>query len=262
MLEERDIAVRGYALRLPLDLVLVASANPEDYTNRGRIITPLKDRFGAEIRTHYPLSLDDELAVVSQEAEIAWGGDNPEVIARFTRLVRSSPAVDARSGVSARFAIAAAEAVVAAAVRRAAITGEEQPVARICDLPAVVSTLRGKVEFEVSEEGRETEVLEHLLRRATADTFRAHLGGADLSGLVTRFADGGSVESSDLLPAGELLRRIGEVPGLAKIMERLDGDGGESFGQAAAALEFALEGLYLMRRLSKDVVDGGAIYRG
>ncbi len=270
VLEERDIAVRGYALRLPLDIVLVASANPEDYTNRGRIITPLKDRFGAEIRTHYPLSLDDELAVVRQESEIAWGGENTdavlprhlvEVIARFTRLVRTSPAVDARSGVSARFAIAAAEAVVAAAVRRAAITGEDQAVARICDLPTIVSTLRGKVEFEVSEEGREQEVLEHLLRRATADTFRAHLGSADLSGLVTRFAEGGSVESSDLLPAAELLRRIGEVPGLAKIMERLDGDGGESFGQAAAALEFALEGLYLMRRLSKDAVDGGAIYR-
>jgi len=271
VLEERDIAVRGYALRLPLDLVLVASANPEDYTNRGRIITPLKDRFGAEVRTHYPLSLDDELAVVRQEAEIAWAsGDNSdavlpahliEVIARFTRLVRASPAVDARSGVSARFAIAAAEAAVAAAVRRAAISGEDQPVARICDLPAVVTTLRGKVEFEVSEEGREAEVLEHLLRRATADTFRAHLGSADLSGLIARFTDGGSVESSDLLPAAELLRRIGEVPGLAKIMERLDGGGGESFGQAAAALEFALEGLYLMRRLSKDVVDGGTVYR-
>jgi magnesium chelatase subunit I len=270
VLEERDIAVRGYALRLPLDVLLVASANPEDYTNRGRIITPLKDRFGAEIRTHYPLTLDDELAVVRQEAEIAWGGDSSdavlpahlvEVIARFTRLVRSSPAVDARSGVSARFAIAAAESVVAAAVRRAAITGEDQPVARICDLPAVVSTLRGKVEFEVSEEGRETEVLEHLLRRATADTFRAHLGSADLSGLIARFGEGESVESSDLLPAGELLRRIGEIPGLARIMERLDGDGGESFGQAAAALEFALEGLYLMRRLSKDVVDGSTVYR-
>ena len=271
VLEERDIAVRGYALRLPLDLVLVASANPEDYTNRGRIITPLKDRFGAEIRTHYPLSLDDELAVIRQEAEISWGAEGAqdavlpahliEVIARFTRLVRSSPAVDARSGVSARFAIAAAEAVVAAAVRRAAISGEDQPVARICDLPAVVITLRGKVEFEVSEEGREAEVLEHLLRRATADTFRTHLGSADLSGLVARFTDGASVESSDLLPAAELLRRIGEVPGLARIMERLDGDGGESFGQAAAALEFALEGLYLMRRLSKDVVDGGSVYR-
>src|SRR5262252_7538823 len=270
VLEERDIAVRGYALRLPLDIVLVASANPEDYTNRGRIITPLKDRFGAEIRTHYPLTLADELAVVRQEAEIAWGGDNPdavlprhllELIARLTRLVRTSPAVDARSGVSARFAIAAAESVVAAAVRRAAISGEDVPVARICDLPAVVSTLRGKVEFEVSEEGREAEVLGHLHRRSTADTFRAHLGSTDLSGLVERFTDGGSVESSDLLPAADLLRRIGEVPGLARIMQRLDGDGGESFGQAAASLEFALEGLYLMRRLSKDMVDGGAIYR-
>ena len=270
VLEERDIAVRGYALRLPLDLILVASANPEDYTNRGRIITPLKDRFGAEIRTHYPLTLEAELAVVRQEAEIAWGSASPdtvlpdhltEVIARFTRLVRSSPAVDARSGVSARFAIAAAEAVVAAAVRRAAISGEDQPVARICDLPAIVSTLRGKVEFEVSEEGREAEVLEHLLRRAIAEEFRARLGSADLTGLLDKFAEGGNVEAGDLLPAAELLRRIGEVPGLAKIMERLDMAGGESFGQAAAALEFALEGLYLMRRLSKDVVDGGAVYR-
>src|SRR6185312_14990974 len=163
-----------------LDLVLVASANPEDYTNRGRIITPLKDRFGAEIRTHYPESLTSELALIRQESRVAWDGQDPgallpthlvEVIARFTRLVRSSPAVDSRSGVSARFAIAAAEAVAASAVRRAAITGEAQPVARICDLPPIVGSLRGKVEFEVSEEGREAEVLEHLLRRAVADTF-------------------------------------------------------------------------------------------
>src|SRR6185437_11338755 len=143
VLEERDIGVRGYALRLPLDVVLVASANPEDYTNRGRIITPLKDRFGAEIRTHYPLSLADELELIRQEAEVAWDTGGPatvlpehliQVIARFTRLVRASPAVDSRSGVSARFAIAAAEAVAASAVRRAAITGEEQPAARVCDL--------------------------------------------------------------------------------------------------------------------------------
>jgi magnesium chelatase subunit I len=270
VLEERDIGVRGYALRLPLDLVLVASANPEDYTSRGRIITPLKDRFGAEIRTHYPVSLDSELALIQQEAQTAWDGHEPgavlpehlvQVIARFTRLVRASPAVDSRSGVSARFAIAAAEAVAASAVRRAAITGEDQPVARVCDLPAIVSTLRGKVEFEVSEEGREQEVLDHLLRRAIADTFRATLGNADLSGLLARFEEGGSVESSDLLPAADLLRRIGEVPGLARIMDRLHMDGSESLGQAAAAREFALEGLYLMRRLSKDVVAGGAVYR-
>ena len=270
VLEERDIGVRGYALRLPLDLVLVASANPEDYTNRGRIITPLKDRFGAEIRTHYPVSLEAELALIRQESRVAWDGQDPgavlpahlvDVIARFTRLVRASPAVDARSGVSARFAIAAAEAVAASAVRRAALSGEEQPVARVCDLPAIVSTLRGKVEFEVSEEGREQEVLDHLLRRAIAETFRTTLGSADMGGLLARFAEDGSVETGDLVPAADLLRRIGDVPGLARIMDRLSMDGSESFGQAAAALEFALEGLYLMRRLSKDVIDGGAVYR-
>src|SRR5713101_5998042 len=208
VLEERDIGVRGYALRLPLDLVLVASANPEDYTNRGRIITPLKDRFGAEIRTHYPVSLEDEIALTKQESLIWWNGADPgaalpehliEIIARFTRLVRRSPAVDSRSGVSARFAIAAAESAAASALRRTALTGETQPVARICDLPTTVSTLRGKVEFEVSEEGREQEVLEHLLRRAVVETFRARLGSADLTGLLATFEGGGSVESGDLV---------------------------------------------------------------
>src|ERR1700719_3814132 len=174
VMEERDIGIRGYALRLPLDLLLVASANSEDYTNRGRIITPLKDRFGAEIRTHYPLSLADELTLIGQEAEISTGAELPvhliEVIARFTRAVRESPAVDARSGVSARFAIAAAESATASAVRRSALARapSETPVSRVCDPPVVVSTLRGKVEFEVSEEGREEEVLGALLRRAIA----------------------------------------------------------------------------------------------
>jgi len=270
VLEERDIAVRGYALRLPLDLILVASANPEDYTSRGRIITPLKDRFGAEIRTHYPRSLSDELALIRQEAQIAADGSDPgaalpghlvEVIARFTRLVRGSPAVDARSGVSARFAIAAAESAAASAVRRSALTGETTPVVRICDLPPVVTSLRGKVEFEVSEEGREQEVLEHMLRRATADTYRARLGSADVSGLLALFEGGGTVETGELVPAADLLSRVGEVSGLAKIMQRLGMEGSESLGHAASAVEFALEGLYLMRRLSKDEVDGGAVYR-
>jgi len=270
VLEERDIAVRGYALRLPLDVILVASANPEDYTSRGRIITPLKDRFGAEIRTHYPLSLSDELALIRQEAQIVADGSDPgaalpghlvEVIARFTRLVRASPAVDARSGVSARFAIAAAESASASAVRRSALTGEQTPVVRICDLPPVVTSLRGKVEFEVSEEGREQEVLEHMLRRATADTFRARLGSADLSGLLALFEGGGTVETGELVPAPDLLARVGEIGGLAKIMQRLGMEGSESLGHAAAAVEFAMEGLYLMRRLSKDEVDGRAVYR-
>jgi magnesium chelatase subunit I len=267
VMEERDIGIRGYALRLPLDVLLVASANPEDYTNRGRIITPLKDRFGAEIRTHYPLSLADELTLIRQEAELSAGAEVPdhlvEVIARFTRGLRDSPAVDARSGVSARFAIAAAESAAASAVRRSALTGSmpEPPVARVCDLPAVVSTLRGKVEFEVSEEGREEEVLGAVLRRAIADTFRSRLGSVDLSGLLAKFDEGGTVESGELVAAADLLQRIGDVPGLARIMSRLGMDGGESFGQAAAALEFTLEGLYLMRRLSKDSTDGTSVYR-
>jgi magnesium chelatase subunit I len=298
VLEERDIGVRGYALRLPLDVVLVASANPEDYTNRGRIISPLKDRFGAEIRTHYPLTLDDELSLIRQEAVVGWDGAAPgaelpehlvEVIARFTRLVRESSAVDSRSGVSARFAIAAAESAAASAVRRSALAesaparpaarrpqgrathragtsaatppAAEQPVARVADLPAIVGTLRGKVEFEVSEEGREEEVLAHLLRRAIAETFRARLGSADLTPLLAKFDGGQTVETGELISASDLLQRFGEVPGLAKIMERLGMDGGESFGHAAAAIEFALEGLYLMRRLSKDTMDGTAVYR-
>src|SRR6201989_899316 len=266
VLEERDIGIRGYALRLPLDLLLVASANPEDYPNRGRIITPLKDRFGAEIRTHYPLTLTDELTLIKQEADIWTAAELPDhlvgVIARVPRGVRESSAVDARSGVSARFAIAAAESAAASAVRRSALAGPaaETPVARVCDLPAMVSTLRGKVEFEVSEEGREEEVLGAMLRRAIADTFRSRLGSVDLSGLLAKFEDGGTVESGELVPATDLLQRIGDVPGLARIMARLGMEGGESFGHAAAAVEFTLEGLYLMRRLSKDTDGGTSVY--
>ncbi|MFN8076724.1 MAG: magnesium chelatase [Kineosporiaceae bacterium] len=187
VLEERDVQVRGYVLRLPLDLLLLASANPEDYTNRGRIITPLKDRFGAEIRTHYPLDVDLEMDLVAAEAQLV--AELPahllEVLARFTRAVRESPAVDARSGVSARFAIAAAETVASAALRRAAVLGEPDAVARVGDTAVITGTLRGKVEFEADGEGREIEVLDHLLRRAVAETWRRRLGGADLSGLVT-----------------------------------------------------------------------------
>jgi magnesium chelatase subunit I len=269
VLEERDIQVRGYTLRLPLDVLLVASANPEDYTNRGRIITPLKDRFGAEVRTHYPLSLDDELSLIRQEAVVGWGNDAVsaalpdhlvEVVARFARHVRESPAVDQRSGVSARFAVAAAETVAASAVRRAALAGEDAAVARIADLPAIVPAIQGKVEFESSEEGREAEVLEHLLRRATADTFRARLGVVDLSALIARFDDGSMVETGELVPAAALLADVGPIDGLAKLLSALGIDDVDSPGLAAAGVEFALEGLYLLRRLSKESVDDKVVY--
>ena len=266
VLEERDIQVRGYTLRLPLDLLLIASANPEDYTNRGRIITPLKDRFGAEVRTHYPIDLVHELDLIRQEAQLTWPGTPVtvpahllEVVARWTRLVREAPQVDQRSGVSARFAVAAAETIAASAVRRAAVNGEAEAVARVCDLPSVVPASRGKVEFEAAEEGRELEVLAHLLRKATADTFRAQLAGLDLSGVQSRFDDGGILETGDLVPAAQLLADLGTVPGLAQLLERL-GIEQESPGLAASALEFALEGLHLNRRLAKDSVGHRTVY--
>jgi magnesium chelatase subunit I len=270
VLEERDIQVRGHLLRLPLDVIVVASANPEDYTNRGRIITPLKDRFGAEIRTHYPLRLDDEVALVRQEAVLAWpGGSYPapvvpdhllEIIARLTRAVRRAPQVDQRSGVSARFAIAATETAAASAVRRAAIAGEPA-VARVVDLPAIIPAALGKVEFDQMEEGRELELLTHLLRRSLSETFRARLGGADLSGILTRFAEGGTVETGELTPASVLLARVGPVKGLAKLLGRLGIDGAsEQPGVVAGAIELAMEGLHLSKRLSKEELPGRTVY--
>ena len=236
VLEERDIQVRGYALRLPLDLMLVASANPEVALIRQE----------AAVRALVPAHL-------------------LEVVARFTRLVRESTAVDARSGVSARFAVAAAESLAASALRRAAITGETAAVARVGDLPGVVPTLRGKVEFEVSEEGREEEILIHLQRRAVAETFRAHLGGVDLSALIARIDEGDTIEVGDLVTAESMLNQLGPVDGLGRIVTALEGESSsESPGLVASALETALEGLYLTRRISKDEVPGGgrAVYGG
>ncbi len=264
VLEERDVQVRGYVLRLPLDVLLVASANPEDYTNRGRIITPLKDRFGAEIRTHYPLDLDVELDLVRQEAVLV--AEVPEhlveVLARFTRSVRESPAVDARSGVSARFAIAAAETVAAAALRRSTLLGDNDAVARVGDTDTATATLRGKVEFEADGEGRETEILQHLLRRSVAETWRARLGGLDLTGFVRLVEDGHAVTTGDGVSTGQLLGQVGSVTGLGQVLHRLGLDDAPRPAQAASAVEFVLEGLHLTRRLAKDVLDDGRVVYG
>ncbi len=265
VLEERDVQVRGYVLRLPLDLLLVASANPEDYTNRGRIITPLKDRFGAEIRTHYPLDIEHEVDLVRQEAVLVAPVPDHllEVLARFARAVRDSPAVDARSGVSARFAIAAAETVAAAALRRCALLAEDDPVARIGDTEVVTGTLRGKVEFEAEGEGREIEVLDHLLRRSVAETWRERLGGLDLSGFVRLVEDGATITSGEAIATADLLSQVGAVPGLAVTLARLGFEDVPRPAEVASAVEFVLEGLHLTRRLSKDVLDGGrSVYGG
>ena len=262
VLEERDIQIRGYSLRLPLDILLVATANPEDYTNRGRIITPLKDRFGAEIRTHYPSEVSDEVALIAQESALV--ADVPEhlleVVARFTRGLRESSAVDQRSGVSARFAIAAAEGVAGSALRRAARSGEAYAVARVCDVPTVVPTLLGKVEFEMGEEGRERDVLTHLLRLAVAETYRARLSGLDLTGFTNLFAEGAVVETGELVPGSDLLSQVGPVSGLSKVLDRLGHGDDATPGEVAAAVEFVLEGLHLTRRIDKDSVAGRTVY--
>ena len=266
VLEERDIQVRGYQLRLPLDLLVVASANPEDYTNRGRIITPLKDRFGAEVRTHYPVSIAAETELIRQEARIEAVVPRHilDVVARFTREVRESSAVDQRSGVSARFAIACVEALSGSAVRRAAINGEADAVARIGDLAGVVPTLRGKVEFDVSEEGQEEQTLQLLARRATADAWRSALGGGDvrpvLTSLVAWFDEGNSLVAGDTVAAATLLGELGPMEGLGRLVNTLEPDMSESPGVAASCIEFAIEGLWLTRRIDKDVVGGISRY--
>ncbi|WP_435121458.1 ATP-binding protein [Amycolatopsis thermoflava] len=262
VMEERDIQIRGYTLRLPLDVLLVATANPEDYTNRGRIITPLKDRFGAEIRTHYPLTVAAEVDVVRQEANLVAEVGEPllEVLARFVRNLRESTVVDQRSGVSARFAVAAAETVAAAALRRAALTGEHPAVARPVDLEAVPAVLRGKIEFEPGEEGRETEHLVHLLRRAVAETARERFGGLNLRPLVEAVSNGHLVATGERVPGADLLAALPELPVLHEVAQRAGVSATDEPGRIAAAVELALESLYLARQLAKDSDDATTVY--
>jgi len=269
ILEERDVQIRGYRIRLPLDLLLVATANPDDYTHRGRIVSPLKDRFGTQVRTHYPESLEDEIAIMEQEARV-WSSDVPvrvpvyleEVLAAFTAELRRSPHVNHHSGVSVRYSIGNLETLSAAAIRRAARTGEAEAVPRVCDLPAVVEAGLGRVEFDTIEEGREEEILARALKTAELQVFRHRLSGFDFQPILSRFAQGFEAETSDLLPAAELLSQFGELPGLSKLLQRL-GVEEESPGVAASAVEFALEGLHLSRRLNKDTVAraGSSRYR-
>ncbi|MDN5569710.1 MAG: magnesium chelatase [Propionibacteriaceae bacterium] len=262
VMEERDIQIRGYVLRLPLDVLVMASANPEDYTNRGRIITPLKDRFGAEIRTHYPVELDDEVAVIEQEAELVASVPPVilEILARFTRALRESPSVNQRSGVSARFSIAGAETVAAAARHRATVRGEPDAVARLVDLEAAVDVLGGKIEFESGEEGREWDVLAHVLRTSTADAVRAHLRGLDLGPLVAALDGSRTVVTGEQVTARELLDALPSLGDSALYDAIAERFAASNDGERASAIELALEGLYLARRISKESDDGETIY--
>ena len=269
ILEERDIQIRGYQIRLPLDLLLVATANPEDYTHRGRIVSPLKDRFGTQVRTHYPETLGDEISIMEQEARPAAGeGQIPvripafmkEILAALTAELRRSPQINQRSGVSVRYSIGNLETMVASAVRRAARGGEPEAVPRLVDLPAILTGSLGRIEFDAIEEGREEEILLRALRNAVLEVFRRRLAGFDFLPLLSRFDQGLAVETSDLTAAQEFLGQFQELPGLAKLLGRL-GVEEESPGVAAAALEFAMEGLHLSRRLNREATGRVGAYR-
>ncbi|MFM7061483.1 MAG: AAA family ATPase [Actinomycetes bacterium] len=267
VLEERDVQIRGYKIRLPLDVMLVASANPEDYTNRGRIITPLKDRFGAQIRTHYPLEVELEMEVILQEAQpISASGVTvtvpsymTEIVAEVSQQARRSPHVNQRSGVSVRLSVANHETLVANALRRALRTGETEAVPRVSDLDALVSSTSGKIEIEMLDDGREEQVLERVIKAAILEVFRARVQPERLTALVQAFDDGRIVHTGDELPSADYATLVADLPGVRETLADLGGD--ETPANVAAAVEFLLEGLHLSKRLNKDAVDGRATYR-
>jgi magnesium chelatase subunit I len=270
ILEERDVQVRGYTLRLPLDLFVVASANPEDYTSRGRIITPLKDRLGSQIRTHYPRTIDDEIAIMLQERTPITGEGIPhlveprfmlELIAELSQLARRSPEVSQRSGVSVRVSIANLETVSASAVKRSVRLGETQAAPRISDLPALVASTAGKIELEtLSDEMPEERVVDRLLARAIHNVFARWLDVRDLDEIVEAFDAGLVLETGEMVRSADYVRLMKETSGLDEAVAKLGGSNG-SPAAVASAIEFTLEGLHLNRRLNKDRSAGGGRYR-
>ncbi|MDA8292400.1 MAG: sigma 54-interacting transcriptional regulator [Actinomycetota bacterium] len=269
VLEERDVQIRGHRVRLPVDVLLVATANPEDYTSRGRIITPLKDRFGAQIRTHYPTEVATEVAIVEQEATAVSGAgvevDVPsfmaEVVARVTQAARASSRIDQRSGVSVRTSVANFETLAAAALRRAVVADEPVAVPRVSDLAAIVTSTIGKVELEALEEGDESEIVAQLVASAVREVFRERCPQGPLVEVVGAFARGETVEAGPGVASESLARATAAIPGLEEAVTALAGPA-PGPGRAASAVELVLEGLHLSRRLNKDPVPGGAEYRG
>jgi magnesium chelatase subunit I len=276
ILEERDVQIRGFMVRLPLDLFVVASANPEDYTSRGRIITPLKDRLGTQVRTHYPRTLEHELAIVHQEKlrfeptdeqpAVAVPAFMEEVLAELTHLARRSPEISQRSGVSVRVTVANAEVLEAAALRRAVRLGEAVAAPRVSDLGAVIASTVGKIELEsVGDESPAERVVERLITKALFATFGRRVSIDDLDDVVVAFDDGLVLEAGDRVASRDYVRWAHEVPGLFEAVRGLGAfdvtDGAEEPAVVASAVEFLLEGLHLSRRINKDRAAVGSVYR-
>ncbi len=269
VLEERDVQVRGYKIRLPLDVLLVASANPEDYTNRGRIITPLKDRFGSQIRTHYPLDVETEMQIVRQEARPASIGDvavtypsfMEEIVAEISHSARANANVSQRSGVSVRVSVSNQELLAANAVRRGLRAGETAVAPRVSDLDALVASTAGKIEIESVDDGREGAVFEQILRGSVLQVFKRRVSGDKTREVVAAFEAGAVANTGEDVSSADLLAFAAQVPELRTLAVTL-GDGDESPAAVASAVEFVLEGLHLAKRLNKDSHGGRAVYRG
>jgi len=268
LMEEKDVQIKGYKIRLPLDVVIVASANPEDYTSRGRIITPLKDRFDVQIRTHYPRSVADEIAIMEQELPTLDRVDRSvhipdfmkEIIAQLTFEARGSSEVNQASGVSVRVTINNYESLISNAEKRAVRLGEREIVPRVSDLHALVASTVGKIELEYAGEDKKAEdLVDRLVGRAILKVFDRRLRPDDLRPIVEYFDKGWGVEVSDQMRAEEYLEGIGTIPGLRDAVRTLGGV--ESPGFIAAATEFLLEGLHLHQKLNKDREGGRHTYR-
>ena len=271
VLEERDVQIRGHKVRLPLDVLLVASANPEDYTNRGRLITPLKDRFGSQIRTHYPLDLDTEMAIVAQEADlsVSEGLDlcvpsfMTEIVASVTQQARSSRHISQRSGVSVRLSIANAEILVANAVRRALRSGSNRVVPRVVDLEALPASTSGKVEIETLDEGRDGEILANLVRAAVLGVFKDRVPPDTHRAVVESFDDDLVVDCGEDVTDEAYAELLKKVPAMQAPVQALltDEPDAESPAMIASACELVLEGLHLAKRLNKDASGGRSRFR-
>src|SRR5881296_1094857 len=267
IMEERDVQIRGYKVRLPLDLFVVASANPEDYTNRGRIITPLKDRFGSQIRTHYPRRVADEIGIMEQERNTfvdegittVVPGYMKEILAEVSQLARRSPEISQRSGVSVRVTVANYENLVSSALKRSLRTGETTVVPRISDLPAVVASTAGKIELESVGDVSEERVIERLVQRSVLNVFNRTFSLAEFDSLLAAFGRGATMHVSSTLASSEYVKQALQIPGMKGAVAKLGASGNPA--AVAAAVEFVLEGLHLNRKLNKERGDTRSTFR-
>jgi magnesium chelatase subunit I len=268
VLEERDVQIRGYKIRLPLDVMLVASANPEDYTNRGRMITPLKDRFGSQIRTHYPLEVATEMDIVRQEARsssigdvhVQWPDFMEEIITTISHVARSSSQVNQRSGVSVRLSVSNYETLAANAVRRALRVGETDVAPRVSDLAALAASTSGKIEIESMEEGRESQILENFVKAAVLQVFKKRVSSAKIGEVIALFEGGVIAHAGEDIASAQYVELFNQVPPLRELVVAAVGNT-ESVAQIASGVEFVLEGLHLSKRLNKDESGSRATYR-